>query len=914
MQKKPKDSKLELPPAFDWRTTDTDEIQRRKRRATEESFVISNLNGQFPIFSNFKVESVSGMTYTVEIRDLNQRLFSCDCVDFRINGLGTCKHVESVLLFLDATLGNNFAVEKNKSSPRYDIIVDPFRNTLRLMTAQKSLPISLREWFDNDGVLIGDSPATAFEVLSGLSMRIPKLRLSIEIEPWLKNKLWAEERIKMRREYEQKVQSGEWPVQETKAPLFPYQREGMLHLAFSERALLADEMGLGKTIQAIAAAALLHRLGKVTRVLVITPASLKTEWEEQIQRFTSLPYHLVYGKRSLRVESYRHASFFTIANYEQMLTDSLDINKYMRPDLVILDEAQRIKNWSTKTAQAVKRLQSRYAFVLSGTPIENRIDEFYSLMGFLNPSVLGPLFRFNRDFYDLDERGRPCGCRNLDQLYHKTKPYVLRRRKLDVENELPARSDHYRFVPMSPQQEDAYAPHARIANRLIQIAKKRPLTLDENERLQKALAMMRMISDSNYILNPSDTVCPKLAEIEKILDECKANGSKVIVFSEWERMLELVRALCKKMNLGFAWHTGSVPQKKRRSEINAFKNAADCTAFLSTDSGSAGLNLQVANVVVNCDLPWNPAKLEQRIARAWRKNQINPVTVINLVTEQSIENGIMETLEIKKSLAESVLDLKGTVKEINFSGGRQSFMKRLEQILAPVPTRMLPPQPKTRVLPSDPSLAFGILAQEKLNNGLLRCEERFPMDGSPSTIMVVVEQDSQVWQEQLSALYKEHLQSSHPFDAMPQRIQVIDRRTEEALQQLMNAGIIARTTRATRSLLPAKEKVVVEKVLSPEDQRKVEALRALMIRKVKMAQLLGGGGMLEEACQSLNEALLAAAKILAIRNQLPEPSSIEESLLTPCCYLWQGQETVIREYIANPTKKWQELLTVLEKI
>jgi SNF2 family DNA or RNA helicase len=409
-------------------------------------------------------------------------------------------------------------------------------------------------------------------------------------------------------------------------------------------------------------------------------------------------------------------------------------------------------------------------------------------------------------------------------------------------------------------------------------------------------------------------VCPKLAEIEKILDECKANGSKVIVFSEWERMLELVRALCKKMNLGFAWHTGSVPQKKRRSEINAFKNAADCTAFLSTDSGSAGLNLQVANVVVNCDLPWNPAKLEQRIARAWRKNQINPVTVINLVTEQSIENGIMETLEIKKSLAESVLDLKGTVKEINFSGGRQSFMKRLEQILAPVPTRMLPPQPKTRVLPSDPSLAFGILAQEKLNNGLLRCEERFPMDGSPSTIMVVVEQDSQVWQEQLSALYKEHLQSSHPFDAMPQRIQVIDRRTEEALQQLMNAGIIARTTRATRSLLPAKEKVVVEKVLSPEDQRKVEALRALMTRKVKMAQLLGGGGMLEEACQSLNEALLAAAKILAIRNQLPEPSSIEESLLTPCCYLWQGQETVIREYIANPTKKWQELLTVLEKI
>src|SRR4030095_5006357 len=116
-----------------------------------------------------------------------------------------------------------------------------------------------------------------------------------------------EERRRLRRIYEQKVQRGEWPAQETKVPLFPYQREGMLHLAFSERALLADEMGLGKTIQAIAACALLHRLGKARRALIVTPASLKTEWEEQIQRFTDLPYQLLFGARHLRLKAYTFA-------------------------------------------------------------------------------------------------------------------------------------------------------------------------------------------------------------------------------------------------------------------------------------------------------------------------------------------------------------------------------------------------------------------------------------------------------------------------------------------------------------------------------------------------------------------------------------------------------------------------------
>src|SRR6185295_19439412 len=371
----------------------------------------------------------------------------------------------------------------------------------------------------------------------------------------------------------------------------------------TERALLADEMGLGKTIQAVAACALLRRLGKAERVLVVTPASLKTEWEEQIQRFTDTSPQLVFGSRHKRLKAYtppspsRSASggerlpgspgqesslhsqfstlnfpFFTIVNYEQMLADALEVNARLRPDVVILDEAQRIKNWSTKTTQAIKRLRSRYAFVLTGTPIENRIDELHSLMDFLNPSVLGPLFRFNRDFYELDDKGRPIGYRNLDQLHERIAPCMLRRRKAEVETELPDRTDRNHFVPLSPEQQGEYEHHEGIVARLAHLAKRRPLTQQEQEKLMRELAMIRMVCDTNYILDPEDKVCPKLAELEKLLDECRENDAKVIIFSEWERMLELVRELCERMDLGFAWRTGTVPQRRRRAEINSFKN------------------------------------------------------------------------------------------------------------------------------------------------------------------------------------------------------------------------------------------------------------------------------------------------------------------------------------------------------
>ena len=294
---KPASPEIAVPSPHNWRTTDEDEINRRRARARTEEFRISNTDPRHPIFSNFRVRSGSGLTYSVEIRDVRQRQFACDCVDFRINGLGTCKHVEAVLLHLEARFKRLFRAAAANGTPRLDVVPDPASDTIRLLNARLApCPRALKAWFGADGALRKGLPEEAIEALKQLAAgAVPALRLSQEIGPWLEGRRHAAERKQLRRDYELKVQSGEWPAHETNVPLFPYQREGMLHLAFTERALLADEMGLGKTIQAIAACALLHRLGQAARVLVVTPASLKSEWEEQIQQFTDLPSQLVFG-------------------------------------------------------------------------------------------------------------------------------------------------------------------------------------------------------------------------------------------------------------------------------------------------------------------------------------------------------------------------------------------------------------------------------------------------------------------------------------------------------------------------------------------------------------------------------------------------------------------------------------------
>ncbi len=816
------------PEFLGWNTTDEEEIERRRWRGITEVAEFEELEPEFRAFGSFRVKSSTGSAYVVEIRHLERRVNSCTCRDFEVAGLGTCKHVEGVLNLIANSGSRMRPGSAGGQSPRIEVHLQSMSDASPAMLLPDGhFPADVREVVESrlkEFQRLQDDRSLAS--LRRVADEHPRhVRVSRLLDKW-KDRQLARERPAMRRAaFLDAVDAGERTFEVLNFPLFPYQREGMMHLAFKERALLADEMGLGKTCQALAACELLRQTEGVGRALVVCPASLKSEWAEQIEAATKLPYRTVFGPRAARLEAYRNPEFFTIANYEQILIDGADLQKLLQPDIVILDEAQRIKNWRTKTATAVKQLQSRFAFVLTGTPIENRIDEIYSILQFLDPTILGPLFRFNRQYYRLDDRGRAIGYKNLDELGQRVKPYMLRRRKVEVEDDLPGRTVNNYFVPMTEEQQARYEDYALLVARIASIARRRPLTEAEFKRLQLGLACMRMICDTPYILDEKVRDCPKLDELERILEELLGDAdSKVIIFSEWVRMLSLVQSLLGDIGIDYALHTGSVPQKQRKAEISRFKEDPDCRVFLSSESGGTGLNLQVANAVVNLDQPWNPAKLEQRIARAWRKHQKRSVTVANLVSENSIEHNMLFLIEQKKAVAGAVLDGESESGTLNLPSGRAAFLQRLEEVMGAVVPKERTPKPEVQILDR---------FREAYGDRLVTLEMRESEDGQKSLLAVVdPDDDGNV--------------SAYGDDASGIAVRTLDRETHEKMLQLEASGFLKLTSSTAEVLYQtsrADPKQERAKVRLAEARTLLESAE----RKFRMATLLAGGGFAEEA-------------------------------------------------------------------
>lgn len=672
-----------------WVTTDDDERNIRRERARTEKMSVRFLGGgSVAPFGDYEVASEDGgleKSYRVELRSLNAPVNSCSCPDFGKNWLGTCKHIERVLLSASRN------ADGAGQSPCGEVFVSgdpPVVRFLRGDAMPRGTAESVSRLFTRSGSLKTATPAGIDSLLATcerLNRKSPgAVRVSPDVAALGRAMRDRESLSSAVGRFASKMASsdGRWPF--LKTPLYTYQVEGALHLASKGRAILADEMGLGKTVQAIAAALLLREVAGIRRVLAVVPASLKGEWADQMAIFSDATTALLSGGRKERLAAYgRPGAFFLIANYEQVVRDWKEINERLRPDLVILDEAQRIKNWQTKTARTLKRLESRFAFVLTGTPLENRIDEFYSIAEFVDPSLFGSLFRFNRAYYKFDANGKSTGMQNLDDLHDKAMTIMLRRRKDMVEDELPGRTDKNYFVPMTDEQTARYREYEDKVARLCSLTKRRPLTKEEMDRLQQYLACMRMLCDSCYILDAKKRESPKADEALRVLDDIFSSdpGRKVVVFSEWVRMLELLEERLEENGIGFAVHTGSVRQDRRRAELRRFKSDPDCRVLLSSESGGVGLNLQSASVVMNLDLPWNPAKLEQRIARAWRKRQSRDVLVVNLVAEGTIEQKMLATLKFKQGLADLVLDARGDATDFESEKSRNAFIARVTSLM-----------------------------------------------------------------------------------------------------------------------------------------------------------------------------------------------------------------------------------------
>ncbi len=661
------------------------ELERRRRveRGASELFEVRP-HPSTRVYGAWDVGSPSARTYDVVIRALDEPHNGCTCPDFATNLLGTCKHVEAVLHHLRknaprklreaAAAGPpssylHLAFPDGEASREGEVRLRLAPNAARRLPARRLAADRLA------GDLASAWPALRDQLVEA-GVEIPR-----EVERHV-------ERLRERAERERRAAAVLAEVRAAgrdqpgfRAALYPYQVEGVAFLAARGRALLADEMGLGKTAQAIAAMARLMRTDGVRRTVVVCPTSLKHQWQREIARFTTLGERdvaVVAGTRAERVACYRSEAAVLITGYELARTDERDLEA-LGIDLLILDEAQRIKNWRTRTADVVKRLRTRFAFVLTGTPLENRLDDLYSLMQVIDPHLFGPLWRFNEDFTTLDERGRVTGYRNLDRLRARVAGVLLRRRKEEVLTELPERIVTRLEVPLTDQQRAIHDEAEGVVGRLLAILKRRPLTPVEEKRLMSAFQRMRMACDAAELCDDdAPKGAPKLDELSGLLEEiCVAGGRKVVVFSEWEKMQALAAAVCERAGIGHVRLHGGVPSAKRGALIDRFREDPSCRVFLSTDAGGVGLNLQVASHVINLDLPWNPAVLAQRIARVHRLGQREAVNVVLLVSRGSFEERMEVTLEAKRALFAAAVGDDATTTELE----RSSFASRIATLL-----------------------------------------------------------------------------------------------------------------------------------------------------------------------------------------------------------------------------------------
>lgn len=588
---------------------------------------------------------------------------SCTCGDFLFQRINTCLHVEAV---------------KRLKNESYE-----FSNLLKQKMDKPSL------WFDSSSYSIVATGNWTDEMLSNLGLSntefsiydrtveiddlakfssslVDNVRIVKSIKPNYINKLLS---VKSNEELKLWAKSlTKEEVSSTTKQLYPFQEDGVKHLLATKRAILADDMGLGKTITAVSACqTLFNKQISEGVVLIVCPASLKHQWVNEIRSSTNNKMSVFYNSADV-INWFKAPTDvkFIIVNYELVQRNS-DLFSTGIFDVIILDEAQRLRNFETKTWKAISKLNSEYLFVLSGTIIENKIADLYSVMKFINKDVLGPEWEFNYSHMRYSATGKLTNVINLSSLRQKLKSIVLRRTKDQVAKDLPEFTPITRYVQMTPEQIDLEGNYREQAVRLLAIAATRELSFAEKQIVQKCLLKARQACNAVKLCKKESTVVgsPKLTELEEIVSEILLEGKKMIIFSEWVEMLELIAERFKTLQYKYVMLHGGIPNKKREEIINHFMTDDSCKIFLSSDAGGVGLNLQAASYVIHMDLPWNPARVDQRNGRAHRIKQTEKVTGIYLVAEKGIERGIEGLYVQKRAARVASLDSESTIDNIS---------------------------------------------------------------------------------------------------------------------------------------------------------------------------------------------------------------------------------------------------------
>ncbi len=628
------------------------QVALRQQAAMKETFNISentvtDAPGYYTV-GNYATKR----EYRVVFRGEESPWNYCSCMDFKTSRLGTCKHIEAVKLWI-----KEHRKRVHRERPPYTSMYLSYKGErkvcLRIGTDHEEEFRKLASaYFTPDGVMRPEALNHITEFLTAAIRIDNSFRWYPDAFSFI-----VEQKERKHRERLMSEPSQAELDDLLRVPLYPYQKEGIRFAFQAGKAIIADEMGLGKTIQAIGTAELMKKYKLISSVLILCPTSLKYQWKKEIEKFTHSTAIVIEGNHLTRRKLYEAEEFYKIVSYNSMSND-VKILGALHTDFLIMDEVQRLKNWKTQISQSARRIDADYAVVLSGTPLENKLEELYSVTQFVDQYCLGPYYQFMHDTVVTNETGKVTGYQNLNEVGKRLSAVLIRRRKRDVALQLPERQDKILFVPMTKEQREMHDEYQHQVSMLVyKWIRYRFLSEKDRKRLLLFLSQMRMVCDSTYILDQKSRFDTKIEETMNILSSVFESGDeKVVIFSQWERMARLVAAELDKMGIQYEYLHGGVPSEKRKDLMENFTTNPESRVFLSTDAGSTGLNLQAASILINLDLPWNPAVLEQRIARIYRLGQQRNIQVINMVASQTIEERMLSTLNFKSSLFEGILD------------------------------------------------------------------------------------------------------------------------------------------------------------------------------------------------------------------------------------------------------------------
>ncbi|MEX2335651.1 MAG: DEAD/DEAH box helicase [Fulvivirga sp.] len=450
-----------------------------------------------------------------------------------------------------------------------------------------------------------------------------------------------------------------------KAILRPYQQEGLNWLNFLREygwgGILADDMGLGKTLQALALICMELKHKKKQTNLVIAPTTLLFNWKNEIEKFApGLDYFIHHGQRYDDArELNKHQLVLT--SYGVVVND-IDLLKKINFNLIIADESQAVKNINSKRHKVLIKLKGRVRLAMSGTPIENNIYELYAQMNFANPGFFQSLSSFKQDYVQAVERNKDADI--VAELRKKIKPFILRRTKEQVLTELPDKTEEYIYCEMSAGQRKVYdAYRNEYRNYLLKKFEEEGIEKSQMYVLE-GLTRLRQVCDSPQLIDDEKLEEHASAKMEELITHVqeKTGHHKILVFSQFVKMLKLIEERFKALDIPYEYLDGKTSLKKREQSVAHFQEDPECRVFLiSLKAGGTGLNLTAADYVYIVDPWWNPAVENQAIDRCYRMGQQKKVFAYRMICKDTVEEKIVSLQDKKRSLSEDIVGGEGGV-------------------------------------------------------------------------------------------------------------------------------------------------------------------------------------------------------------------------------------------------------------